>query len=92
MIWPPSVLHLRIHNSRRHFRLWLPLFLIWPLMLMIFLALSPLVLVLAVVLWPSGMGKPLLFAGPVLFRVLCALRGLEVNVEQPSERVLISIR
>ncbi len=92
MIWPPSVLRLRIHNQRRHFGLWLPLFLIWPLMLVIFLALSPLILVLAIILWPSGMGKPILLAGPVLFRIFCALRGFEVNVEQPSERVLISIR
>lgn len=92
MIWPPSGLHLRIRSQRRHFRLWLPLFLIWPLMAVIFLALSPLILVLAIILWPSGMGKPLLLAGPVLFRVFCSLRGLEVNVEQPSERVLISIR
>ena len=92
MIWPPSVLRLRIHSQRRHFRLWLPLLLVWPLMVVILLALSPLILVLAIILWPSGMGKPLLLAGPLLFRVFCALRGLEVNVEQPSERVLISIR
>ena len=27
MMWPPSILRLRIRNQRHHFGLWLPLFL-----------------------------------------------------------------
>jgi len=92
MIWPPSVLHLRIHNSRRHFGLWLPLFLVWPLLLVLGLVLWPLLLIGAIVLWKRGWSKPLLLGGPAIFRLFCALRGLKVEVKQPSEQVLISFR
>ena len=92
MIWPPSVLRLRIHTSRRHFGLWLPLFLVWPLLLVLGLVLWPLLLIGAIVLWHRGWGKTLLLGGPALFRLFCALRGLKVEVKQPSEKVLISFR
>ena len=40
MMWPPSVLRLRIDNRQRHFGLWLPLFLIWPVLLVLGLVLG----------------------------------------------------
>lgn len=92
MMWPPSILRLRIHNQRRHFGLWLPLFLIWPLLLVLGVVLLPLLLVGAVIVWHKGWGKPLLFAGPALFWMLCALRGFEVDVKNRSDQVLISLQ
>ncbi len=92
MMWPPSILKLRIHNQHRHFGLWLPLFLLWPLMVMLAIVLSPLVLVSAVILWPKGWGKPLLLGGPAFFRLFWALRGLKVDVKQHSGQVFISFR
>ena len=47
MIWPPSLLGFRIGNVDRGFRLWLPLFLVWPPFLLMALALFPLVLLLS---------------------------------------------
>lgn len=92
MNWPPSILRVRIHNKRRHFGFWLPLFLIWPLLLVLGLVLWTLLLIAAAVLWYWGWGRPLLFAGPALFGLFCALRGFRVEVKQPSEQVLISLR
>ncbi len=92
MNWPPSILRVRIHDKRRHFGLWLPLFLVWPLLLVLGLVLWPLLLIAAAVLWYWGWGRPLLFGGPALFSVLCALRGLRIEVSQPREQVLISFR
>ena len=89
MILPPSILRLRVQNEQHRFGLWLPLILIWPLIVLAALVLAPLVLVLAIVLWPAGWGRPLLLAGPRLFGLFCALRGLEVRVEQPKERVIV---
>jgi len=92
VIWPPSLLRVRIRSRNKRFTLWLPLFLVWPLGLALLAILSPFLLVLAILLWPLGWARPLLLAGPLLFRLFCSLRGMEVNVEKSSEQVLISFR
>ena len=92
MIWPPSLLRVRIRSRNKRFTLWLPLFLVWPLGFALLAILSPFLLVLAILLWPFGWARPLLLAGPLLFRLFCSLRGLEVNVEKSSEQVLISFQ
>ena len=92
MMWPPSILRLRIRNQRHNFGLWLPLFLFWPLALLLALLLFPFVLVAAVVFWYRGWTKPLLLTGPSLFMLFCAVRGLEVDIKQGSEQFLISLR
>ena len=92
MIWPPSVLRVRIRSSKRRFGLWLPLFLFWPPVLALALALFPIVLVLAILLWPTGRGRPLLLSGPAFFQLFCALRGLVIAVESPSSQVYIVLR
>ena len=92
MILPPFLLRIRIRNENTRFSLWLPLFLIWPLILLATVILSPLVLICAVLLWPVGMGKSILSTGPLLFRLFCSIKGLEIVVEKSSEQVLISIR
>ncbi len=92
MILPPSLLRIRIRNKNTRFSLRLPLFLIWPLILLAMVILSPLVLICAVLLWPVGMGKSILLTGPLLFRLFCSIKGLEIVVKLSSEQVLISIR
>ncbi len=92
MTFPPSILRLRIRDEGHRFGLWLPLILIWPVFLALALALAPLVLVTAAILWPTGWGRPLLLAGPVIFRVFCSLKGLEVNVRNESQVVYVHFR
>ena len=92
MIIPPMLLRVRVQNGRRRFGLWLPLFLLWPPVFLLGLALIPLVLVLAGMLWPWGWGRPLLLTGPAIFRLFCALRGLRVDVHDPPEQVYIAFR
>ncbi len=92
MIMPPSFLRIRIRNRSTRFSLWLPLFLIWTLILLAMVILMPLVLICAILLWPVGLGKSILLTCPLLFRLFCPIKGLEVAVETSSEQVLISIR
>ncbi len=89
---PPWLLRVRIQSPQRRFRLWLPLFLIWPLVALLALALSPLIAVLAMVMCRRGRGKALLLTIPALFRVFCNLRGLRVEIQNTTERVSIAIR
>ena len=92
MIFPPSVLRVAIKNESRGFSLWLPLFVIWPLLLLAALVLAPLVLALAIVLWWTGWGKLMLYSGPMFFAVFCALRGLEIDIQNRDKHVHLSFR
>ena len=92
MIWPPSILRIRIQSGRRGFRIWLPLCLFWPPAAVVMALLAPLVIVLAALVWPFGWGRPVLLTGPLLFKLFCSLRGLEMAVESAPQQVLISFR
>ena len=92
MIWPPSLLDFRIKGVKRGFRLWLPLFLVWPPFLLIALAMFPLVLLLALLMLPFGRGRTLLLIGPWFFRMFCALRGLVIDVKSGATQVYIVIK
>ena len=92
MIWPPSLLGIRIRSVKRRFGLWLPLFLVWPPFFLAALAMFPLVFLLALLLWPFGRGRTLLLAGPWFFRMFCALRGLVIDVNSGTTRVYIAIK
>ena len=92
MICPPSLLHIRVHNQDHRLRLWLPLFVIWPPLAVLALALTPLVFIAALFLLPVGWGRPLILTGPLLFRLYCSLRGLEVDIDRPAERVNLAFR
>ena len=51
---PPMLMHLKIQGEEKGVGLWLPLFLLLPLALVVFIILSPLILIAVLVLWPSG--------------------------------------
>ena len=92
MMWPPSLLRLRIRNGKHRFGLWLPLFIVWPPVVLMALALLPFVLTLSALLWPTGLGKPLLLAGPLFFRLFCSLRGLKIDVQSASNQVYVALK
>lgn len=91
-MWPPSVLRIEIQKDSRNFNLWLPLFAIWPFVLLTAVVLAPVVLALAVVFWWTGWGKTMLYSGPIFFAMFCALRGLEIDVRKPDKYVHLSFR
>jgi hypothetical protein len=89
---PPLLMRLRVFNKRSRISLWIPLFLIWPIVLAIAIVLAPLVLIIALITWPIGWGKPFLLAGPTIGRCVCALHGLEVDVKEGDQSFLISFK
>ena len=92
MMCPPMIMSIRIRKPRTHFTIWLPFFLILPILLVIALLLAPFVLVLALALWHRGWGKPLILAAPLIYNVICAMRGMKVDVKDHSEHVRISVK
>ena len=90
---PPLIMRIRIRNSDTKFGLWLPLFLIIPIVAILVIALAPLALLAALILLPFGYARTVLCA-PALFSVFCAMRGLEVDIVNghKDESVLVMIK
>ena len=93
MTWPPAVLGIRVvENGRRKLRLWLPLFMLWPVMPLL-AALAPLLLLVAsLVKWRGGVSSKVLFAAPQVIAVFWHLRGLEVCVTDTEDHFYLSFR
>lgn len=82
---PPLMLRVRIEEAgRRRLRLWLPLFVLWVLLLVLAVPLLALMLVADLVLALAGRRAVVTTAALGTVRLLCALRGLRVDVGSPS--------
>jgi hypothetical protein len=96
MKWPPYLLKMRFQNPERTFGLWLPLFLLWPVVLVfllaVFIILLPFVLLALIFTWQSGWLESLFMSVPAVFRVLCNLSGMVVDVGGKQEHVYIEFR
>ena len=87
---PPAWIWIKVKDERGGFRLWLPLFLLLPPVILVAVILSPLILIAAAVLWPSGWGRWLLSVMRAVYDIFCSLRGLKVDVHNRRETVYIS--
>ena len=89
MIFPPSLMRVRVQTRKRRIGLWLPLFLIWPFALLLAVVLLPFVIIIAILTRNRSWSKTILLSGPLAFNLFCALRGLEVRVDQHGQKVLV---
>ena len=96
MNFPPMIMQIQISRQDGGFNLWLPLFIIFPIVVIImaalFLLLLPLMLIAAVILWRLGLWRPLFFFWPTVLGCLSATRGLEVDISQNQEQVFFSFK
>jgi len=90
---PPLIMRIRIRNRDTKFGIWLPLFLIFPIIAVLLIALAPLALLAALIVLPFGYARTVLCA-PALFSVFCAMRGLEVDIVNGNkdESVLVMVK
>ena len=87
---PPMLMHVKIRREKRGFGLWLPLFILLPLALALFIILSPLILIAILVLWPRGWRKRGLHIFGAAFEILCSMRDLKVDVQNENHCIYIS--
>ena len=90
---PPLIMRIKIRNSDTKFGLWIPLFLIFPIVAIFMITLAPLALLAALIVLPFGYARTVLCA-PALFSVFCAMRGLEVDIVNGNkdESVLVMVK
>jgi hypothetical protein len=91
---PPFALKLRFENKDHDFGLWLPLFLIGPVVLLfllvVFIILLPFALLTFVFTWETGWLESLFLGFPALLRLFVYLRGFKVDVESKKGSVYIA--
>ncbi len=92
MKWPPWTLSAHLGWRGCRIRIWIPLFMLWPLVVLIWLASAPLILVLALVLSRRHSGRALLLAGPVAFGIFASMKGLTVDVRSSGRAMYVSFR
>jgi hypothetical protein len=90
---PPLIMRIRVRNNNTKFGFWIPLFLIFPIVAVLVIALAPLALLAALIVLPFGYARTVLCA-PALFSVFCAMRGLEVDIVKGDrdESVLVMVK
>jgi len=88
---PPMYIRMRIQGKEKGFGIWMPLFLLLPLALVMFIIFSPLILIAVLVLWPTGWGRRTLLVMRAAWEVITAMRGLRVDIKNGRQCVYISI-
>ena len=88
---PPMFLRLRVQGDKRRIRLWIPLIVLWPLVVVVVLLGTPVALLVAARSGHHARSRSILLAGPLLLYVLASLRGLRCDVASGEDRVFISI-
>jgi hypothetical protein len=89
----PSIISLRIHTDEGFkLRLWLPVFILWPFVLILFMLATPFLFVAEAIL--AARGTPMRLLGMLggLGSVLCSLCGTSVNVNRRGTRNEVMVR
>lgn len=82
----PLLAIIRIRGPRGGFSIWAPVVLLWPLLAVLGLILSP-ILVLAAL----ALGRNPATGGAAFWRLVFALKGTVVEVEAPASSVLVRL-
>ena len=93
MNWPPYLLKIRIEHEHHSFPLWLPLFIIGPIVLLflvaIFLIILPFALLSMIFTWDLRWWRPTFLFIPALFHLFSQLSGLKIDVGNKIDKVYI---
>ena len=95
MRWPPYLMQLKIHGPRHAFSIWLPLFIVGPLVLVFLLALFlivlPFLLLSILFTWRCDWWCYVWVGVPAFFSILNSLPGFEVDVDDEGQHITIAL-
>ncbi|MGD9345039.1 MAG: hypothetical protein PVH84_04200 [Candidatus Aminicenantes bacterium] len=81
---------MKIHikeKGKKSVNLWLPLFLVWILLLALLILVSPILLVIGLLAWIRGYGRTFLYTFPMICAVLWAMSGLRIHIEDGDKKI-----
>lgn len=92
MMLPPILMKLRIaEESKSKFALWIPLVLFWPFLLLLLVIILPFYIIAFIGLIWTKKGRAILHIPFAFYELLCAVRGLHVDVNDKDDKVKIII-
>ena len=88
MIRPPAVFYLSVkEHGARKLRIWVPVFVFWPLMLAIMVLFAPIVFLCSLVAAIRRRRLSVLFFVLWLYKTICSARGLSMHVENKDNTI-----
>ncbi len=91
MTWPPMLMKIHVKNEKSDFGFWLPIFLLLPVALVVFIILLPFIIIGLIIFWDSGWAQWALKALWAAVVSYWSLRGLEVDVQDGDKFVYVSV-
>jgi len=92
---PPAIMHIHVvDRGKKRIGLWLPIFLLWPVLLVLVVVAVPLIIIAQVILACLRIPIRLVSIFIAVVSVITSMRGLKVDVGQKSNNqssVLINI-
>jgi len=89
----PLLIKLRVRGkNQRRFGIWLPLFLVWLIVLPLLAIPAPFVLVAALILWPGGKGRFVLYSYAAIFSLIFNMSGLKLDIQSKDSFVYVDLR
>lgn len=89
---PPMMMRLAIYeNGKKKMNLWLPLILLYLLLLPLVVFLLPFLVLGGVVLWIFGGGETPFSIWPAMYELWCATKGVIIETKTKNDRILIRI-
>jgi len=89
----PLILKLRIRDkNQRRFGIWLPLFILWLIILPLLAIPAPLIFLAALILWPGRYGRIILYSYFAIFTVIWNLSGLNLDIQSKDSIVYLDLR
>jgi tryptophan-rich sensory protein len=91
MNWPPMLLHLKFPTEDGFNGLWLPFFLVYPILLVVSLIVLPFLLIAVVVFLAMDDRRAVapLLALPYIWNVIFKMRGLLVDIKNNNGRNIL---
>ena len=87
----PTMIRIQIsEKGGKAFKIVFPVIFIWIILFAFILFLAPLMIIISLIIWPSGYGKPMLMFPLLLFITITALHNLFIDVQSKDEIIYIS--
>ena len=87
----PMLLKIKIPiKGVKPINLYIPLIIVWLLLISILILLLPLFFLVAIFTWSKGYGRIIVIFFPLLFSILCNLQGLKIDIKDKESEIYLS--
>jgi hypothetical protein len=89
----PLILKLRIKDkNQKRFGIWLPLFLLWLIILPLLAIPAPLIFLVALILWTGRYGRIVLYSYFAIFTIIWNLSGVNLDIQSKDNIFYLDLR